>query len=302
MKFVRYAGQSGTPALGLLRADGARIAPLPAALSADADLVDIIAAGPAALAAANAAAANAGGDIDLASVTLLAPLHAPRRNVFCVGKNYYAHAQEFHKSGFDAGSAGSAAIPDAPIVFTKAATSISGPFDPIPGYLDETNSVDYEGELAVIIGKGGRGITKAEAMDHVFGFTVVNDVTARNLQASHKQWFLGKSIDGFCPMGPAVVTLDEIESELGGVGAMRLRTWVDGELRQDTQVSDLIFDIPTLIETISKRITLQPGDVIATGTPEGVGIGFTPPKFLAGGEVVRVEISGIGFIENTVEG
>lgn len=296
MKFVRFLDDAGSPALGMMTTDGASIVPLPAGLSANADLVDIIAAGSDALATATAAFEAGENAVATASVTLLAPLHAPRRNVFCVGKNYYAHAREFHDSGFDAGAAGSQAVPEAPIVFTKAASSISGPFDPIPGYLDDTESVDYEGELAVIIGKGGRGIAAADAMDHVFGLTIVNDVTARNLQQFHKQWFLGKSIDGFCPMGPAVVTMDEI----GDVGALELRTFVDGEQRQKASVSDLIFDIPTLIETLSKRITLQPGDVIATGTPEGVGIGHKPPVFLKAGQVVRVEIDKIGAIENAV--
>jgi 2-keto-4-pentenoate hydratase/2-oxohepta-3-ene-1,7-dioic acid hydratase in catechol pathway len=297
MKFVRFIANDAIPTLGLLNADETRIVPLPANFSTAADLVDIIAAGAEALAAIATIGQTEEGAIDLASVTLLAPLHAPRRNIFCVGKNYHAHAEEFHKSGFDAGAAGSQATPELPIVFTKAATSITGPFDPIPAYLDDTDSTDFEGELAVVIGKGGRGITAADALDHVFGLTVVNDMTARNLQQKHKQWFLGKSLDGFCPMGPAVVTLDEI----GEIGALELRTFVDGEQRQKAKVADLIFDIPTLIETISRRITLQPGDIIATGTPEGVGIGHTPPIFLKNGQVVRVEIDRIGAIENRIE-
>ena len=156
--------------------------------------------------------------------------------------------------------------------------------------------MDYEGELAVVIGRAGRGIRKAEALAHVFGYTIVNDVTARTLQHKHRQWILGKGIDGFCPMGPAILTADEVPDP----GVLRLRTWVNGELRQDAPVSDLIFDIPTLIETISAGITLQPGDLIATGTPAGVGIGFQPPKFLKAGDVVRVEITGIGVLENPV--
>src|SRR5580704_1373422 len=191
MKFVRYVA-GAAPTLGVLKDDASRLVPLPLSFAPRADLVDLIEMGPAGIAQATEALSVGAGAVEVAKVMLLAPLHAPRRNIFCVGKNYHAHAEEFHKSGFDAGAAGAQAIPDAPIVFTKAATSISGPFDPIPAYLDDTNSVDYEGELAVIIGKGGRGIAAADALSHVFGFTIVNDVTARKLQQHHRQWFLGK--------------------------------------------------------------------------------------------------------------
>ncbi len=225
---------------------------------------------------------------------ILAPIPRPARNVFCVGKNYHEHAKEFANSGFDATA--KEVVPEHPVVFTKQPTSVSGPGDVIPAHLDDTNSVDYEGELAVIIGQGGRGIGRAAAMDHVFGYTIVNDVTSRLLQQKHRQWAIGKGIDGFCPMGPAVVTADET----GDPTALRLRTFVNGELRQDAPVKDLIFDIPTLIETISRYITLEPGDIIATGTPAGVGIGFTPPKFLQKGDVVRIEIDRIGVLENRV--
>jgi 2-keto-4-pentenoate hydratase/2-oxohepta-3-ene-1,7-dioic acid hydratase in catechol pathway len=232
----------------------------------------------------------------LADVRLLAPIPRPAKNIFCVGKNYHEHAKEFHDSGFDA-SAGAAAIPDLPIIFTKAATTVIGPEAPIPGSSDPTQSVDYEGELTVVIGKGGRGIRKADAYAHVFGYTIINDVTARTLQHAHKQWFLGKNLDGFCPMGPCVVTADEVPD----VGGLRLETRVNGEVRQSAAVSDLIFDIPTLIETISRGITLYPGDVIATGTPAGVGMGLNPPRWLQSGDVVRIEIDGIGTLSNRFE-
>lgn len=230
----------------------------------------------------------------LSEVTLLAPFPRPARNVFCVGKNYHEHAAEFAKSGFD--STAKEVVPEAPVVFTKPPSAVIGPGDDIPGHLDTTNSVDYEGELAVVIGTGGRGIAKDRALDHVFGYTIVNDVTARLLQQKHRQWVLGKGIDGFCPMGPAVMTADEAPDPR----KLQLRTWVNGELRQDATVADLIFDIPTLIATISAYITLEPGDIIATGTPVGVGIGFTPPKFLVAGDVVRIEIAGIGVLENKI--
>jgi 2-keto-4-pentenoate hydratase/2-oxohepta-3-ene-1,7-dioic acid hydratase in catechol pathway len=227
-------------------------------------------------------------------VKLLAPIPRPRRNIFCVGKNYREHAKEFAASGFDATA--KEVTPEHPVIFTKQPTSVIGPGDRISAHLDDTRSVDYEGELAVVIGKGGRGIQAQKAMAHVFGYTIVNDVTSRKLQHKHRQWAIGKGIDGFCPMGPAVATADEIEDPR----SLRVRTWVNGELRQDAPVSDLIFDIPTLIATISRYITLEPGDIIATGTPAGVGIGFDPPRFLARGDKVRVAIDGIGVLENGV--
>jgi 2-keto-4-pentenoate hydratase/2-oxohepta-3-ene-1,7-dioic acid hydratase in catechol pathway len=237
-----------------------------------------------------------GEGIALSDVVIEAPVKNPPRNIMCVGKNYRAHAHEFANSGFDT-SAGSAAeaIPQHPIIFSKPQTSISGPQADIPMFAGLDTSMDYEAELAVIIGKGGRNIKREDAMDHVFGYTIVNDVTARDLQSKHKQWLLGKGIDGFCPMGPWVVTRDELQED-----TMRVSCRVNGELRQDSKTDALIFDIPTLIETISLSTALVPGDIIATGTPEGVGIGFNPPKFLQEGDVVECEISGIGIIRNTV--
>jgi len=205
-----------------------------------------------------AKAVNGAPRLRLADVRLLAPVPRPAKNIFCVGKNYHEHAKEFAASGYD--STAKEVVPEAPVVFSKPPSAVIGPGEPIPAHLDPTNSVDYEGELTVVIGRGGRGITKAQALDHVFGYTIVNDVTARTLQQLHRQWLLGKGIDGFCPMGPAIVTADEIPDPT----QLRLRTWVNGELRQDAPLTDLIFDIPTLIETISARITLEPGDLIAT--------------------------------------
>lgn len=292
MKYVTFRSASddtAAPRVGALSADGAAVLPLDA-LCPTGDVRDLI--GKDAEVAAAAAAAT---PIALTEVVLMAPMPRPGRNMFCVGKNYHAHAEEFHKSGFDA-SAGANATPDYPIVFTKASNTVTGPGAPIPSFLDDSQSTDYEGELAVIIGKGGRGITKAEAMDHVWGYTVANDVTARTLQKDHRQWFIGKSIDGFCPMGPCITPA----SDIGALDEVRLTTHVNGEKRQDAVIKDLIFDIPTLIETLSKRITLEPGDIILTGTPEGVGIGMTPPVYLVPGDTVRVEISGIGVLENPV--
>lgn len=232
----------------------------------------------------------------LSSVELCAPILNPPHNILCVGKNYRAHANEFAKSGFDATSSAADAVPDVPIIFTKPSTTINGPASDIPLVAGLDQAVDYECELAVVIGKGGRGIPRDRAMEHVFGYTIINDVTARDLQQRHKQWFLGKSLDGFCPMGPWIVSANEIDYR-----EMRVLCSVNGEVRQNASTVDLIFDIPVLIETISAVMTLSPGDVIATGTPEGVGIGFKPPRFLKDGDVVECEITGIGTIRNTVK-
>jgi 2-keto-4-pentenoate hydratase/2-oxohepta-3-ene-1,7-dioic acid hydratase in catechol pathway len=277
--------------LGVIQGD--RIADLSGLEGAPATMAACCALGMDA-AARLAGMAEAAPTLPLAGVALHAPFPRPARNVFCVGKNYHEHAKEFAQSGFDASTKD--VVPEAPVVFTKPPSAVIGPGETIPGHLDPTKSVDYEGELAVVIGKGGRGIATADALDHVFGYTIVNDVTSRQLQHKHRQWVLGKGIDGFCPMGPAVLTADEVSDPR----QLRLRTWVNGELRQDATVADLIFDIPTLISTISAYITLEPGDIIATGTPVGVGIGFNPPKFLAAGDVVRIEIDGIGTLENPV--
>lgn len=239
-------------------------------------------------------AGKPGRRVPMSAVSLMAPMPELRRDVFCVGKNYYAHAREFHSSGFDSGS--SEEVPSAPVVFTKATTSVVGPGDVVMGSLDPTGSVDYEGELGVVIGKRAFQVPKDKAFDQVFGYVIVNDVTSRDLQKKHNQWVIGKGIDTFCPMGPFITTADEIED----VTQLQLQTRVNGELRQDAKVADLIFDIPTLIETISSYITLLPGDVIATGTPVGVGIGFKPPKYLVAGDQMDVSITGLGTLTNKV--
>lgn len=231
----------------------------------------------------------------LSDVTLEAPLPRPQRNVFCVGKNYYDHAEEFSKSGFDS-SAAAGNVPKVPIVFSKVPESVIAHGEPIMIDPEVSSAIDYEVELTVIIGRKGRNIRPEEALDHVWGYTIVNDVTARDIQGRHSQWLLGKSQDSFCPMGPWAVTRDEID-----LADTPVRTFVNGEKRQDSNTGLLIFDVPTIISTISAGITLLPGDVIATGTPAGVGIGFDPPKYLKPGDVVRLEIDGIGVLENTCQ-
>jgi 2-keto-4-pentenoate hydratase/2-oxohepta-3-ene-1,7-dioic acid hydratase in catechol pathway len=221
-----------------------------------------------------------------------APIPRPRRNVFCIGKNYHEHAREFASSGFDS-SAAAGVAPKFPIVFSKVPESVVGHRDIVRIDPAVSEAVDYEAELGVIIGKGGRGITASNALDHVWGYTIINDVTARDLQGRHSQWLIGKSQDTFCPMGPWAVTKDEID-----LADTQIRCWVNGELRQNANTRDLIFDVPTIIATISAGVTLRPGDVIATGTPAGVGIGFSPPKYLVPGDVARIEVERIGVLEN----
>lgn len=239
-----------------------------------------------------------GEPLPLAGVRLLAPIGSFPRNIFCIGKNYRAHALEFTTSGFDS-SGGAAApsdvIPTSPIVFSKPFTSVIGPGDVIESHSHLTSKLDYEAELAVVIGRGGRDIALTDALDHVFGYTIVNDVTARDRQQTHRQWLLGKGLDTFCPMGPAVVTADEVD-----LADTVVECRVNGELRQKAPVADLIFDVPTLIRDLSAGMTLVPGDVIATGTPAGVGIGFDPPRFLKPGDEVAATIEPIGTLTNRI--
>ena len=231
---------------------------------------------------------------DLADVQILAPIPHLIRDMVCVGKNYYAHAKEFFDSGFDATQ--KETIPSEPIIFTKAMTSLIGPNDAIDASIDPTDSVDYEGELGVIISKTARRVTKADWQDYVFGYVIINDVTSRELQKKHNQWTIGKGLDTFGPMGPYIVTKDEIDD----LSSMQIQTLVNNEVRQQAEVRDLIFDIPTLIETLTLTGTLLAGDVIATGTPVGVGIGFNPPKFLKSGDVVTINVTGLGSLTNPV--
>jgi len=233
--------------------------------------------------------------IGLDQVRLLAPIPAPRRDVFAVGKNYRDHVAEFGRSGYDQPDR-SEALPEHPVVFTKATTSVTGPFDDIDPHHGVTSELDYEAELGVIIGRGGRGISREDAFAHVWGYTIIDDFTARDLQSKHKQWTLGKGLDTHCPMGPYAVSADEIAD----VTALQVQSFVNGEPRQNGPVKDLIFDIPELIAVISAGITLLPGDIIATGTPAGVGIGFDPPRFMVSGDIIEVAITGLGAQRNRI--
>ena len=233
--------------------------------------------------------------IALDQVDLLAPIPRPIRNIFCVGKNYHEHAKEFTSSGFDS-SAAKGTIPESPIVFSKIPETVIGNGQPIKIDKNVSASIDYEVELAVIIGKKGKNIPVQNAQNHIWGYTIINDVTARDLQSLHSQWLIGKSQDTFCPMGPWVTTADEID-----LNDTSIKCWINGELRQNSNTNKLIFDIPKIIEAISNGITLNKGDVIATGTPSGVGIGFDPPKYLKPGDKTKLEIENIGILQNPVE-
>jgi 2-keto-4-pentenoate hydratase/2-oxohepta-3-ene-1,7-dioic acid hydratase in catechol pathway len=232
---------------------------------------------------------------ELSSVKLAAPVGPLAKNVMAVGKNYHDHAQEFARSGIDQ-SGDKVEVPEFPVVFTKAVTSLADPGQGLPASADPSNSTDYEAELGVVIGRRAKNVTRADALDYVFGYTIVNDATARTIQQRHKQWFLGKSLDGYCPVGPVLVTRDEF----GVPDAQEIAAYVNGERRQFARLRDLIFDVPTIIETISAYVPLDPGDLIATGTPAGVGIGFTPPRYLQPGDEVRISIGGIGELTNPV--
>ncbi|WP_026675463.1 fumarylacetoacetate hydrolase family protein [Alkalihalobacterium bogoriense] len=222
------------------------------------------------------------------NITVIAPIPRPRKNIFCIGKNYAAHAIEMGSE---------ADIPKDPIVFSKAPTTVIGPDAKIYHHQTVTSELDYEGEIAIVIGKKGRGIGKEEAYDYIFGYTLLNDVTARDLQRKHKQYLLGKSLDTTCPMGPWITHTCQVEK---GVH-FHLETKVNGEVRQSASTEQFIFDIPTIIETISQGITLEPGDIIATGTPAGVGNGFSPPKFLQSGDVIEISVKELGVLRNQVE-
>lgn len=302
MRFVSYRGVDAD-SYGLLL-DGGDILDLPAAaiLAGEklpaAGMVPFIAQGAPALAAARGLSAAA-RDARLAAAIrpagtyrLKAPIPRPLKNVFCVGRNYRDHVAEGARvSGVEL------SLPKYPQFFTKPPTAVNAPGEPFRHDPGVTQRLDYEVELAVIIGKGGRDIAPADALDHVFGFTIVNDITARDLQRRHEQWFKGKGLDGSCPMGPAIVERADI-TDLAG---LELTCTVDGEQRQCAHVRDMIFDIPTIIASLSRGMTLDAGDIIATGTPAGVGFAMDPPRYLTAGNMVVCRISGLGELVTPIE-
>jgi 2-keto-4-pentenoate hydratase/2-oxohepta-3-ene-1,7-dioic acid hydratase in catechol pathway len=255
------------------------------------DMLSLIERGPDGLAQAAAAAQGATSWRALDDVTLLAPIPRPRQNVVCVGLNYVAHAIES-----DRARGREPKLPSVPVFFTKAVTSVASPYSDFVLDPAVTSELDYEVELAFVIGRTGKNIPKADALSYVFGYCVANDISARDLQGRHQQFFKGKSLDGACPLGPWIVTANEIPDP----AALTVRLRVNGEQRQESSVSDLIFDVPTLIEYLSLGMTLEAGTIVCTGTPSGVGLGFTPPKYLSAGDVVEAEIDGVGSLRTRI--
>jgi len=278
------------PTLGLV--DNQDVLTLAPAEGWPASLLEFIEAGPDAwqhLKAAAPVLARRAARQPLDAVRLLAPIPRPRKNIMCIGWNYAEHVSES-----SAASKREDNVPTDPVVFTKNVTSVTGPYDDIPTQPGVTTQLDWEVELGVIIGIGGRAIPRERALAHVFGYTVINDVSARDLQFRHKQFFLGKSLDGACPMGPTIVTADEIPDPQN----LTLRCRVNGVLKQDSSTRHMIFDVATIISVLSRGMTLEPGDIIATGTPSGVGFARQPPEYLRAGDVVECEIDGIGRLRN----
>lgn len=264
-----------------------------------ADMLGLIGGGPSSLKAAQAVLQAAGGHLEdgswkiraqdpvvrpLGRARLLSPIPRPARNIFCVGRNYVEHAKEQ-----------GAEVPRLPVFFTKPPTAVVGHEADVVAW-PVTQNLDYEVELAVVIGKRGRDIPKAKAYEHVFGYTILNDITARDLQRKHAQWFKGKSLDTFAPLGPWIVH----KSNLADPHALRITLRVNGEIRQEATTADMVFRIEELIEVLSAGMTLEPGDIIATGTPSGVGAGFVPPQWLKAGDVIEAEVEGIGVLRNRI--
>jgi 2-keto-4-pentenoate hydratase/2-oxohepta-3-ene-1,7-dioic acid hydratase in catechol pathway len=256
------------------------------------DMIALIRGGGKSLASVKRTLNGKSRPLPLSSVRVLAPIPRPRKNVFCVGWNYVEHFEEGAKARPHVQE-----MPTHPAFFTKAATTVNGPYDPIPLHAGVTEKLDWEVELGVVIGSGGRNIAEADAMRHVFGYTVVNDVSAREVQRQHgQQWFKGKSLDGTCPMGPWIATADEIADP----AALRLTSRVNGNTKQDSSTSYMYFKIPRIIAELSAGLTLEPGDLIATGTPAGVGHARTPPEFMIAGDVLETEIVGLGLLRNVI--
>ena len=229
--------------------------------------------------------------VSKSQVRLCAPIIRPRQNVICLGLNYKDHVSETLAARNE-----EVKLPRSPVVFTKAANSINGPYGDIEIDTGVSSKMDWEVELAVIIGKSGMSISEENALDYVFGYTVLNDVTARDRQKWHKQFYIGKSYKGCCPMGPVIVTADEIPDP----HALDLRSWVNGDLKQESNTRYQIFSIQNVISVLTQGMELEAGDIIATGTPSGVGYARTPPEYLMPGDVVECEVEGIGKISNKI--
>lgn len=301
MRLVTFSDGGKGPRVGVMRGEDGVVDVGEAARAVGvklpfdpADMVSLIAADGAGLAAAGEAAARTRSATPLAGVRLHAPIPRPRKNVFCVGWNYVEHFEEGAKARPHVQE-----LPAHPAFFSKAVTTVIGPYDAVPLHAGVTERLDWEVELGVVIGMGGINIPEADAMKHVFGYLVLNDVSAREVQRQHgQQWFKGKSLDGTCPMGPWIATPDEIADP----GKLRLAARVNGVTKQDSNTSYMYFKIPRIIAELSAGLTLEPGDLIATGTPAGVGHARTPPEFMKAGDVLETEIAGLGLLRNRIGG
>ena len=298
MRYLMFSTSTDpTPRLGVLR-DGRIIDvhSLPAGPNAHppATLLDLVRRGPDGWNECRNlidASAGAASSYRTDEVQWHAPIPRPAKNVFCVGRNFLTHIEEGARTRGEA-----VKVPTAPVFFTKAPTSVIGPHDDVPWDRTATKEVDWEAELGVIMGVTGRNIARTAALDHVFGYTVINDISARDLQKSHFQFFKGKSLDGFCPIGPVVVTPDEF----GDPQSKRVLLRVNGVVKQDGNTRAMIFPVDELIASLSHGLTLEAGDIMACGTPDGVGFARTPPEFLQDGDIMETEVEGIGTMRNRV--
>jgi 2-keto-4-pentenoate hydratase/2-oxohepta-3-ene-1,7-dioic acid hydratase in catechol pathway len=297
LKLVTYSPASGGARRPGLLLDGDRIVDIPAHVGATpgvdfSTMLGIIQGGAAARKALDALAANPpAATVALRDVKLHAPIPRPTKNVFCVGWNYLEHFEEGAKKLQD-----NRELPQWPVFFSKAPTAVNGPYDPVPFDASISTSLDWEVELGVVIGPGGKDIKAEDAMKHVWGYTVINDVSWRDLQRRHGgQWHKGKSLDGTCPMGPVLVTADSLDHT-----NLRVSCRVNGVTKQDSNTKFLYFKLPRLIADLSLGQTLEPGDIISTGTPEGVGFARNPPEFMKAGDLLETEVEGIGVLRNPI--
>ena len=288
---MKFATLKATGGLGVVDAQRGILDLKKAGAGLPGDMLSLINGGEAALKAVRKAVESAGSWQPYDAKALLAPIPQMRKNVFCVGRNYKLHIEEGARArGVEP------TYPKVPEFFSKPPTTVIGPEAPIERHAAHTQQLDYEVELAIVIGKKTRDAKAEQALASVFGYTIVNDVTARDAQRAHGQWFKGKSYDTFCPIGPAIVTADEF----GNPSGHRITLRVNGETRQDSNTSDLLFNVAQIIAYLSGALTLEPGDIIATGTPSGVALGMTPQKFLNVGDVIEAEVEGIGILRNKV--
>ena len=286
------------PRVGIVSADETLVPLADLIPEAPEDMVGVIAAGDALHERLRDVASRAQGGAKIATVRLLAPIPRPRRNVFCVGWNYSEHFAEGARLRADTSTPGRQEVPEYPALFSKNPATVTGPDSPVWFPAPHSDQLDWECELAVIIGRPGLDLAEDDALSHVFGYTCANDVSVRDVQRRHGgQWFNGKNFDTHLPMGPWIVTADELEPS-----ALHIQTRVNGITKQDSNTKFMVFKLPRLLKEVSAGCRLEAGDIIITGTPEGVGFARKPPEFMKIGDVVEVEIEGIGILKNTVQG